>query len=420
MTTSINRVTINKGRALPIWFEITQTSSTTSIVDDTTSQVIEDDKIISRTVTETTGENVTLGVDIIFFTGEGFINLSYSSDNPSEININPEGNVVFQVEPEQTSSANITITATQGDVSVSRTVNITLTVSGSAIVDVIEGGVVGSARKALSDPLDNALNGANPSTQKSIFTTQDHDNSSYVRNTNFFLTSHVEALTCVSPWNSNSNNRKAGTAITKRHIILAAHYPYGVGTVVRFVASDNTVIERTVVQSSNVDLNYGTGVYAFDFYIALLDSDLPDSITPCKVFPSNYESFFPTINSDVDTGVTELPLLCLDKEENGLIHDLKSVNTFTGTPYYATAEPKLDDRRAFYENVILGDSGNPLFVVTSSELWLLTVWRSQTRGDSLAECISMINDRIVELDTLEGINTGYTVTEGDLSSYDTY
>ena len=77
-----------------------------------------------------------------------------------------------------------------------------------------------------------------------VYISQDHATSGYMRNEDLWC-GDLD-ITCVSPWNSSGGHKKAGTLITPRHIIGAAHYEYSVGTVVRFVEKNGTVHDRTV------------------------------------------------------------------------------------------------------------------------------------------------------------------------------
>ena len=79
-------------------------------------------------------------------------------------------------------------------------------------------------------------------------------------------------ITCVSPWNSSGGHKKAGTLVTPRHIIGAAHYEYSVGTVVRFVEKNGTVHDRTVTGKAR---HPECRNYTPDLTIYTLDSDLP-------------------------------------------------------------------------------------------------------------------------------------------------
>lgn len=411
----LGTVKVNQGKVLSLWFELDQLKEATLIVPDTSAPFTEDDKTGTRYDAASSGEQVSLIPNLSYALDGGEIFYEYASDNPTKIAVDDAGNAT-QVSPEETATATITVTCTQEGSSVVRTEDITLAVSGAGEINVIEGGVVGSARKALSDVIDTAINGADPITAKSIFTSQDHATPAYVRNNSFFLNgTHAEAITCASPWNSDSGNKKAGTAITKRHVILTHHYKYGIGTTVRFVASDNTVVDRTVVQAEQLFYNG----QSTDCWVVLLDSDLPASITPCKVFPSDFETYLP---AGVDTGAAyRIPFLALDQEEKGRLLDLRSIGTsFTGVPTAAVTRPELLDRLDFYESTITGDSGNPVFAVIGSELWLYTTFTGGGGGVWYGGMVSEINAMINTLDTLQGDITGYTVTEGDLSSYTTY
>ena len=410
---TLGTVSINEGKILRLWFEIDQLREATSISADTNVPYTEDDKEGTRYTTSSTGEQVTLSPIVIYALNEAEISFAYSSDNPTEININAAGQIAFLVPTEQTSSATITIIGTNGEATTTRTVLITLTVSGAAVLEVIEGGVAGSARKALSDPIDTALAGANPATQKKLYTSQDHVTPSYVRNPNFFLqATHAEALTCTSPWNSRGGQTRAGTAITPRHAMLAAHYPLLAGDSLRFIASDNTIITRTVVQSQRIYYN-GIGT---DGQMILLDSDLPASITPCKLFPDGYDTYLPA--GATTDAAQRLPILTLDQEEKGNIYDLWRIIAYDGVRSVGLLEPELPDRSAFYEQVVVGDSGNPQFAAIGTELWIMTCWYGS--GPFYGGLVTELNAMITTLDTLQGDITGHTVTVGDLSSYTTY
>lgn len=412
---NIGTVFINEGRILKLWFEINQFREPTVVAPGTSSPYTEDDKEGERFTTATTGEQVSLIPTVTYSLNDDPISFAYTSDNPTEIDVSPNGQVVFMVEPESTSSATITIVATCGAATTTRTVNVTLTLSGTADIDVIEGGVAGSARKALSDPMDNALVAANSATQQKVYTTLDHATPSYVRNTNFFLSgTHAEALTCASPWNSRQAGKRAGTAVTARHAVLANHYPLFAGDALRFITSDNTVITRTIVQSDRIFTIGGDGT---DARMVLLDSDLPASITPCKIFPDGYEAYLPAGNTT--SAASSIPLLAMDFSDNGIALDLiAQTSEAVATMLYGA--PTIPHRTAFYDPIIVGDSGNPIFAVIGSEFWLLSTFYGAGGGPFYGGLVEELNAMITTLDTLQNDLTGYTVTEGDLSSYTTY
>lgn len=240
-----------------------------------------------------------------------------------------------------------------------------------------------------------------------IFTDYSASNSSgsYSRNPACWAYDIRQAMTCISPWNSNAANRKAGVALTKRHIANAAHYEYPVGTTVRFITADNVTVTRTVIgKKRHPDYT----PYSPDITLYLLDSDLPESITPCKVLPSNYADYLPT-------GPEQIATLCLDQEEKALVTDLRSYGSTTVTFKY----PDTPEEQILYEDKISGDSGNPAFLIVNSELVCLTLWTYGGAGSGtfLTPQIAAMNQMIVDLDTTAGISTGYTIQTVDLSGF---
>jgi len=232
-----------------------------------------------------------------------------------------------------------------------------------------------------------------------VFTSQDHKSSAYVRNPDLWC--RDLDITCVSPWNSSGDHKKAGTLVTPRHIIGAAHYEYSVGAVVRFVEKNGAVHDRTVIgKARHPDYK----PYYPDLTIYTLDSDLPSTIKPCSVMPSNYKSYLD------NTSKIKIPCLGLDQEEKALIIDWSAGGRMR--------TPTDSKRRIFHENKIGGDSGNPAFLVFDGELVLVTVWTygGAGGGTPVADHISDINTMITTADTQAGVSTNYTVTEADFDS----
>lgn len=249
----------------------------------------------------------------------------------------------------------------------------------------------------------NALN------QLNLYTTQNHSAPSYTRNPNCWANSVLNNLTCISPWNSTNSNRRAGTLITPRHIIFAAHYQISNGATIRFIDPENNVVTRTMTHK-RVHPDYSP--YFPDLVVGILDSDVPADILPCKVLPDNWQTYLPT-------SIDRIPCLTLDQEEKALITDGYNLSS----SYTSFRAPLADSARSdFYESKIVGDSGNPAFLIISGELVLLTVWTygGAGSGTSITYFKNDINQMIESVDALASVNTGYTLTEIDLSTFNTY
>lgn len=201
-----------------------------------------------------------------------------------------------------------------------------------------------------------------------MYSTQDHDTPSYVRNSALWAAG-IDFTGC-SPWNSVDTYHRAGTLVSPRHFIHAAHYAIPAGATIRFVAADGAVVTRTVVGSAAVS---GT-----DIQVGTLDSDVPATIKWYKVLPANWTSFTPNVQLGI-------PGLMLDQEEKVLTCSLKNGGSgITYGPLTALEAP-------WTETLIVGDSGNPAFLVPGGELVLVTTHLHPAGGPDISQHIPQIN-----------------------------
>ena len=271
--------------------------------------------------------------------------------------------------------------------------------------------------------VDLSISGLVASASIKIFSTQDHSNTNYVRNTNCWA--YAYDLTCCSPWNSYSDafgdgDNRAGTLISPRHVIFAAHYDnITTNDVLRFVDIDNNVIERKLIAKKQHP-DYPTDVPGYpsghpdfypDFTIGLLESDVPtNQIGFARVLPDDYQDY-------IGTG-RFLPALCLDQEEKALVADLVDLaqtNLIEGIDQVlAVFDYPVDTNRLEYsEEIILGDSGNPAFLIIDDQLVILSVW---TYGDAGAgTSLTVFKDDINQIMT--DLGGGYQLSEIDLSGF---
>ena len=98
--------------------------------------------------------------------------------------------------------------------------------------------------KQIDDLLDESMS---MEVNGRVYTSQDHATSGYMRNEDLWCKDLD--LTCISPWNSSGGHKKAGTLVTPRHVIGAAHYEYSIGAVVRFVEQNSGGRMRTPTDS---------------------------------------------------------------------------------------------------------------------------------------------------------------------------
>jgi len=265
----------------------------------------------------------------------------------------------------------------------------------------------GTLKHELITGLDALLADSLPSAEMPIYSAQDHTGGVYTRNTSNWAYSKVQAMTAISPWNSDSVFQKAGILVSPRHVLFATHYRPADGSTIRFVQADNTVVTRTL--SGVIELPT-TGAYYPDITIAKLDSDVPAGISFAKVLPSGFQTKLPA-----SLQPERIPCAATDQEEKLLVVDVAYIpHENVITEYCAMQFPTSAIRQGFNEGLVGGDSGNPAFWFIGSDLVLLTMWTGAQNGGygtSVAAFRSAINDAMA---TLGG---GYQLTTIDLSTF---
>ena len=175
-------------------------------------------------------------------------------------------------------------------------------------------------------------------------------NGVFILNTNCWA--YGIDTSCVSMWNSGAKNEKAGTAISKRHVLAAAHHFLGIGWELYFCGTDENIYTNRVAGSRVVS---GT-----DIQIVSLQNELPDAVTPAYLLPTNFHEY-------IWTG-KYLPVLRFDQDERCIVNEIADGLPFVGTPYvdearFVASYPQIESRRPFFAYTRSGDSGNPTFLI---------------------------------------------------------
>lgn len=262
----------------------------------------------------------------------------------------------------------------------------------------------GSIAKYLNDNMTSMLVNADAN-NKNLFTNSVIGSpSSYNRNSNLWI-KNID-FTCISPWNSTGNNTRAGTLISKKHVIFCKHlsfYPT-VNSTIKFVTNDNETITRTLIKVTPVgDLNS----FAPDVVIGTLDSEVPNTISPVKILPSTYVNFFPTHKTYSQSEYNINCILTLNQFKNV---GLASLNNFYNNNF-ALSVPV--GYQSFSQSIISGDSGSPVFIILNGQLVLLGVFSGQNGGELTCKYTSEINN-------IMAIDGSYSLAEINLSSFTSY
>jgi hypothetical protein len=376
------------------------------------------------TVFRSTNSSTITDFNIILYVENDIPTTVYSTDNSILLNLNSNNYICSGVPTGSTSKRAVKIIASgtnTSDFNIAE-VNVNCNVGGQ--IDAFCEFTSGSLAKNCSDNVDNRLLNKNPTIAKDIYSTQNHSTSTYVRNINCWA--NDLDLTCMSPWNTTGANTRAGTLISPSHLVFATHYEIDIGAKVRFITSNNVVIERTLVDKIPTSTS--------DIYLGLLDSDVPNSISFAKLLPSDWSTYLPTIyrNKSGTYTIYRLPMLSLDQEEKALVKEFLYVDptgksAYTQQPTQNYLDPNnsyyntYPNRILFHESIIGGDSGNPSFLIINNQLVLIITWTGPDSGPFYSNFISTLNTNMNLLWTRNNRSgSSYTITTIDLSSFTQY
>lgn len=209
-----------------------------------------------------------------------------------------------------------------------------------------------------------------------------------VRNTNSWV--RDIDLTCASPWNSYDYSWRAGTLITDKHMVNAAHFDLPINTTVVFIGQDNSAYSNVISKKQSI---------AFDLMLYEFTESVSTNISPCKILGASYTNHFGMESGwNRATPEAEVPLIFSDQKaliQRGFWRDRP--NLFTTTP---TAVDK--------------DSGQPLFSIVDGEAVLLTQFFSAEQGSAYYANVSNINSQI---SAWGGTQTATTVNLNEFTNY---
>lgn len=258
--------------------------------------------------------------------------------------------------------------------------------------------VEGSLARHCSDAITGRLSG-----DLNVYSVQ--DGTTFVRNPNCWAAGLN--LTCASPWNSTAGQQMAGTLISPRHVLFCRHLNFfpSVGATIKFVTANNQVISRTI---SNMGLYAGSGPLTFfpDIAIGLLDSDVPESITFAEVLPADWEDYMPSLSR-----LSSVQCLRLNRVERATTARFGGVALNRFQCYVPPA-----NELPFFEWIVVGDSGNPVFLFINSRPVVLGTFTNGGAGVGtfISSQITQVNEIMT---TLGG---GYQLTTTDLSGFPSY
>lgn len=295
----------------------------------------------------------------------------------------------------------------------SKYIPINTSVTGAGI-----GYVAGTLGEHITDKIDALISGVTPNDgTKSMFVNRNEAAGVYEWNPQFWLFVNDDPedvnsvdLTCYAPWrdrqgvgsSQSSSAHWPVIAVTPRHIVCG-HVGTWIGETYHFFAQDNTVVARTVTAKAQI-------ADGKPYWVAVLDQDLPASITPAKLLPVNAFTSYMTNSSSYPIA----PGIMTDLEKKTFVGIIWAVN---GSDWFTLLTPTDGTYLSFYEPVVGGDSSSPAFTVVNGETVLLTTWYTAGAGLNYSGFLNEIN---AALDSLHGGTSPYYPQTVDLSGFTSF
>ena len=143
------------------------------------------------------------------------------------------------------------------------------------------------------------------------------------------------------------NQRQTVTLITKRHVVMAKHYPRNPGSLVIFHDRNGKRLERTITQ-----LRYVHG----DVSVGLLDSDVPQG----------YKTYPLPAPSDHYSHLVDRTTVITDQNRRIFFHKIRFV-----APSLISFRYHQPEIHGWSKKLVGGDSGNPSFLISGDDLILI-------------------------------------------------
>ena len=278
--------------------------------------------------------------------------------------------------------------------------SITVQVSTTAVISNLD------LSSHITEQIDSRLNAADPTTGLSQYLSRSASESP--RNPNVW-TGKLAPLdfTGVSGWKEYAGNYVpyGATLITPRHFVAANHVLLANGTRVTFFDRNGKPVTRTVLNSrriSNTDISIG-----------VLDGNV-DSIAHYPVVDT--ATLKRLIDSDGDGRLDGVPIIIFNQLGETLVRKMTVLDSSSSPilPGAVVHSRYLDGFRAgFSKELIVGDSGHPIFTVINNTPVILAENFGSNLGHAPGSHIDEINSAIIALG-----DYGFRVTEYSLSSFE--
>ena len=158
-------------------------------------------------------------------------------------------------------------------------------------------------------------------------------------------------FSCASPWSDETGPVRAGTLISRRHVIFAKHFPLWKGVRILFVDREGEVCPCRIEATKTLE--------KCDIAIGLLDYEVTPNIRPAKILPENFAE-------QIGDG-KGLPIVTFNQGERAFLSECRGITTNRVMNGASTNA----NWKALGDKIVVGDSGNPAFLLIGKEPILL-------------------------------------------------
>lgn len=201
-----------------------------------------------------------------------------------------------------------------------------------------------------------------------------------------------------------------GTLITRKHVLLASHVPYPtLPALIYFVDKNSNSYEYKIVKTKRI----GTT----DLLIGELNELADQSLAVYSVLPANFAKYFVP---QPMTNQPRFPVFYSDQEKKMLTADyMSTINNGPNEKVTHIAPPNNANRLSYFEQLIVGDSGNAVGTIISNELVIIGGWYQTLSAQggwstSIPSYINEIND------TIASFGSSFKIKEYNLSAFKQY
>ena len=251
----------------------------------------------------------------------------------------------------------------------------------------------------ISESVDERIAGVNPTNALTRFVDYPSRSPFFGLHPSFmpnprFWARNVD-FSCASPWNSAGGALRAGTLVSKRHVIFAQHFPLWKGVRIAFVDGEGQTCVCSIEKTKAIPKS--------DITVGLLDYEVTPNIHPAKILPLDFRKH-------IGDGAG-LPVVTFDQKEHLTVADMDAIPTNINWRIGRASKPQDARRLAFSKTVRNGDSGNPAFLVVGKEPILLYTQHGGRYGSGS----SMYSFRREIQAAMDELCPGYKLEEFDFS-----